>query len=323
VKAAEESSPLNGAPAALLGHQVVSNLGDYALFSSNGLDLYLIPGDRFAPIANAVGILREHTYRQQLSGSGHSHDLDSRDPYYEHFLLVDRSTSELAGSARLQFVPGQDKEHNPSRHLIPKGHQSYLEHVYPGIKANLAQQGHHLEIGRVALAPCFQRLPHTLMCLFRGGLQVAISSGYTSIHGLVSYNHFSYSNAVNNLFLSSLISQPFAEVNQSPPQPRYPLSGIHQRQQAGQPTTIQGLEMQIRTELEPSFRLPVLLRQYINLMEAKVRNLSLALDFNQITEILMAADLTQIPASRLQHFTGFPHQPVYQRFSWYRGLRAA
>jgi hypothetical protein len=62
-----------------------------------------------------------------------------------------------------------------------------------------------------------------------------------------------------------------------------------------------------------------LLRQYINLMEAKVRNLSLALDFNQITEILMAADLNRIPAGRLQHFIGFRHHPVYRQFSWYRG----
>jgi hypothetical protein len=54
-------------------------------------------------------------------------------------------------------------------------------------------------------------------------------------------------------------------------------------------------------------------------MEAKVRNLSLALDFNQITEILMAADLNRIPAGRLQHFIGFRHHPVYRQFSWYRG----
>ena len=83
--------------------------------------------------------------------------------------------------------------------------------------------------------------------------------------------------------------------------------------------TIQGLEQHIREQLEPSFRLPVLLRQYINLMEARVRNLSLARDFNQITEILMAADLSRIPRRRLQHFIDFVHQPVYRRFSWYRG----
>ena len=54
-------------------------------------------------------------------------------------------------------------------------------------------------------------------------------------------------------------------------------------------------------------------------MEAKVCNLSLARDFNQITEILMAADLSRLPKDRLSFFIDVDHQPVYQQFSWYRG----
>ena len=65
--------------------------------------------------------------------------------------------------------------------------------------------------------------------------------------------------------------------------------------------------------------LPVLLRQYFNLMGAQVCNLSLAKDFNQITEILMAAELNSLPKERLNYFIDVPHQPVYQHFSWYRG----
>ena len=63
----------------------------------------------------------------------------------------------------------------------------------------------------------------------------------------------------------------------------------------------------------------MLLRQYFNLMEAKVCDLSLARDFNQITEILMAADLAQLPEDRLAFFIDVDHHPVYQQFSWYRG----
>lgn len=297
--------------------QIERELSSLLLHSSQGLDLYLLPGERFGPYADAVGILRELTYRQQLSGSGQSRDLDSRDPHYDHFLLVERSSGELAGSARLQFVPGQLSSGSPS--ALPQAHQSYLEHVYPGIKAVLAQQGNHLEIGRVALAPRFQRQPHTLMCLFRGGLQVAWSSGYGSIHGLVSYNHFAYRETVNQHFLSSLMRPPFLEMDQSLPPPRHPVCNLEAALSADPVATIQALEQQTRDHLDPGFRLPVLLRQYINLMGARVRNLSLARDFNQITEILMAADLRRIPERRLQHFIDFPHAPVYRRFSWYRG----
>jgi hypothetical protein len=304
-------------PVSLPLQLVERELSSFRLYSSQGLDLYLLPGERFAPYADAVGILRELTYRQQLSGSGHSHDLDSRDPHYDHFLLVEGSSGELAGSARLQFVPQCHEAEAELR--LPQGSQSYLEHVYPGLKASLARQGNHLEIGRVALAPRFQRLPHTLMCLFRGGLQVAVSSGYGSIHGLVSYNHFAHADAVNERFLSSLMRPPFLDTRQPCPQPRHPLEAIQASTSPGPTHTIQELEQLIRAELAPSFRLPVLLRQYINLMEARVRNLSLARDFNQITEILMAADLKRIPSRRLSHFIDFAHEPVYRRFSWYRG----
>jgi len=322
VSASEGNTPVRRAPAALTDQQVERDFSDVALFNSHGLDLYLIPGNRFEPVASAVGLLRELTYRQQLAGSGQSHDLDSRDLFYDHFLLVERRTGELAGSARLQFVPKKEMDGHPPVGWTPEGHQSYLEHVYPGIKAAHAQQGNHLEIGRVALAPRFQRLPHPLMCLFRGGIQVAISSGYYSIGGLVSYNHFAYDDRVNKQFLSSLISTPFSDTDQTPPQPRHPLRGVEQLKESKRLTTIQALEQQIKKELDPNFRLPILLRQYINLIGARVVNLSLALDFNKITEILMSADLSKMPTERLQHFTGLEHQPVYKQFSWYRGLDA-
>ena len=293
-----------------------SDPADSVLFSVEELDLHLISGDAFAPVADAVGILREATYRQQLSGSGDQRDLDGRDPSYDHLLLVERNSGVLAGAARLQFIPqGTD----PAQ--LPGSQQSYLEHVYPGIKADLASREHHLEIGRVALAARFQRQPASLMALFRGGLLIAQHSGYATLHGLVSYNHFAYSDAVNSRFLSALMQPPYRRLTPVLPAPRHPLTSVSASTTPHPITTIQALEVQLRDEIDDSFRLPVLLRQYFNLMEAQVCDLSLAKDFNQITEILMAADLRRIPAERLAYFIDLDHQPIYQQFSWYRGDR--
>ena len=284
------------------------------LFSVDGLDLHLIQGSQFAPVADAVGILREATYRQQLSGSGDQRDLDGRDPAYDHLLLIERDSGVLAGAARLQFIPqGTDAAD------LPGSDQSYLEHVYPGIKADLARRENHLEIGRVALAARFQRQPASLMALFRGGLLIAARSGYATLHGLVSYNHFAYDDAVNSRFLSALMRPPYRRLEPVLPAPRHPLDSINPSTTPHPVDNIQALEVQLRQEIDDSFRLPVLLRQYFNLMEAKVCDLSLARDFNQITEILMAADLNNIPAERLTYFVDLDHQPIYQRFSWYRG----
>ena len=291
-----------------------ANRATTLLFQLDGLELHLIPGSTFETVADAVGTLRESTYRQQLSGSGNTRDLDGRDTSYDHLILLESNTGALAGSARLQFIPQFS-----SAEQLPSSQQSYLEHVYPGIKAMLAGQNHHVEIGRVALAPRFQRQPHSLMALFRGGLLIAAHSGYNVLHGLVSYNHFAHSEAVNTTFLSALLRPPYRRTSPTLPPPRHPINNIQPSDSTHPSGNVQALEMAIRQEHSEDFRLPVLLRQYFNLMEAKVCNLSLARDFNQITEILMAADLSRLPKDRLSFFIEVDHQPVYQQFSWYRG----
>ena len=263
-------------------------------------------------VADSVGLLREATYRQQLSGSGDERDLDGRDAHYDHLLLVERSSGALAGAARLQFIPAGSTN-------LPGSEGSYLEHVYPGIKAQLAARQNHVEIGRVALAQRFQRQPHSLMALFRGGILLAARSGYDLLHGLVSYNHFAHSDAVNNAFLQALMQPPYRREDLNLPAPRHPIAGIQAKPTPHPSGHIQALEQNIRSTHSDAFRLPILLRQYFNLMQAQVCNLSLARDFNQITEILMAANLRQLPPERLALFIDLPHQPLYQHFSWYRG----
>jgi hypothetical protein len=291
-----------------------ANRAEGLLFQLEGLELHLIPGSSFEGVADAVGTLRESTYRQQLSGSGNTRDLDGRDVAYDHLILLEPSSGALAGSARLQFIP-----QFMAAEELPDSQQSYLEHVYPGIKAMLAEQTPHVEIGRVALAPRFQRQPHSLMALFRGGLLIAAHSGFSILHGLVSYNHFAHSDAVNTAFLSALMRPPYRRTSPALPPPRHPINNIHPDDSTHPIGNVQALEVAIRQEHSDSFRLPVLLRQYFNLMEAKVCNLSLARDFNQITEILMAADLSRLPKDRLSFFIDVDHQPIYQQFSWYRG----
>ena len=294
------------------------NHGDSLLLSLDGLELHLIPGSRFEAVADAVGTLRESTYRKQISGSGNTRDLDGRDAYYDHLILVEPSTGVLAGCARLQFIPQFTQELE-----LPSSQQSYLEHVYPGIKALLAEQTHHGEIGRVALAQRFQRKPHSLMALFRGGLLIAARSGFNLLHGLVSYNHFAQSDAVNTAFLSALMRPPYRDTDVALPPPRHPINTIKSDDSLHPIRNIQALELEIRKEYDDGFRLPVLLRQYFNLMGAKVCDLSLARDFNQITEILVAVDLAQLAKERLGFFIDVEHRPVYQQFSWYRGEEKA
>lgn len=113
---------------------------------------------------------------------------------------------------------------------------------------------------------------------------------------------------------------PFRDDNTDIPPARYPRGFRGDEHHAGGSCqSIQKLEGETQKQLA-SFKLPVLLRQYINLMGAKTHDISVAKDFNQITEILMTADLTKVPRRRLRHFVGFAHAPVYRQFPWFRGL---
>ena len=264
------------------------------LFSIEGLEPHLLPGKRFAPVADAVGLLREATYRQQLSGSGDQRDLDGRDSHYDHLLLIEPGSGALAGAARLQFLPKHCETDD-----LPDGSQSYLEHVYPGIKARLTSLGNHLEIGRVALASRFQKQPHSLMALFRGGLLIAARSGYDTLHGLVSYNHFAHREPVNQAFLSGLMRPPYLQSQPSLPALRHPPTTV---QASDEPNPITNIQVG-STSVSNTGRVPAAgTAASVRTDGRRVCGLSLARDFNQITEILMAADLSHSSrASRLLH----------------------
>ena len=150
----------------------------------------------------------------------------------------------------------------------------------------------------------------------RGGLLIAARSGFSILHGLVSYNHFAYSDTVNTAFLGTLMRPPYRRTSPALP-PRVTRSTTSIRMTAATDQQRSG-PVAIRQEHSDDFRLPVLLRQYFNLMEAKMCNLSLARDFNQITEILILP-ISHACRGRLSFFIEVDHQPVYQQFSWYRG----
>ena len=137
-----------------------ANQASSLLFRLDGLELHLISGSRFEAVADAVGTLRESTYRQQLSGSGRSRDLDGRDEAYDHLILLEPAV-EPWRIARLQFVPQfTDADCFPAA-SSPTWSMSTRDQVF------LAE---HPSRGNRSRGPGpFQRQPHSLMALFRGG----------------------------------------------------------------------------------------------------------------------------------------------------------
>jgi hypothetical protein len=252
-------------------------------FGNDRFCAYFLSPEQFQNVATWVGSVRALTYRR-ISPHGPSDvDLDGRDAHYWHLLVWDQLRGALAGSLRMalsRWHPGGWD-----------GNRSYLEHCYPGLDASLAQRGlPYAEIGRTFVAAPYQRSSLVLMVLLQGMASIPLATGHHHLLGMVSYNHFEHGEALNRSFLASLMIPPFRDPLEVPP-PRHPLAPAEQPLDPLAAKHYGDLERGLEERYQEPFRVPVLMRCYAQFGNARVAGLSLARDFNQITEILMHCDL--------------------------------
>ncbi len=264
-------------------HQLTGDLDNQRCFGNERFCAYFLSPDQFQQVAAWVGSVRARTYRR-ISPHGPSEvDLDGRDSHYWHLLVWDRERGALAGSLRMALSLWHDRGWD--------GRHSYLEHCYPGLDASLRERNlPYAEIGRTFVAAPYQRTSPVLMVLLQGMVSIPLATGHSHLLGMVSYNHFAHRQELNRHFLASLMIAPFRD-SLEVPAPRHPLvddlSGLEPIH-AGQ---YGELERGLEERYQEPFRVPILMRCYSQFGNAQVVGLSLARDFNQITEILMHADL--------------------------------
>jgi len=263
-------------------------------FQNDRFSAYFLSPQHFRNLAPWVGAVRASTYRHLSPHGPRTVDLDGRDAHYWHLLVWDRRDRALAGSLRMALSGWHNAGRDGSRH--------YLEHAFPGLDRHLS--GQHLsyaEIGRTFVAPPYQRTSLVLMVLLQAMASIPLATGHQHVLGLVSYNHFAHGDQLNRQFLAALLAPPFRDPL-SAPSPRHPITGLPDPCDAPPPATLRELEHQLRERYQEPFQVPVLLRRYRQLGNARVMGLSLARDFNQITEILMHCDLRQLSARQRRSF---------------------
>lgn len=269
-----------------LSQHLTVELESQRCFGSDRFWAYFLSPEQFQNLATWVGTERAITYRRVSPKGPSDLDLDGRDAHYCHFLVWDHLKGALAGSFRMA-ISGW---HSPGW----SGNYSYLEHCYPGLDASLAQRGlAYAEIGRTFVASPYQRSGQVLMVLLQGMVSIPIATGHHHLLGMVSYNHFEHGEAVNRHFLASLMTSPFRD-SLEVPQPRHPLPPAQQPLDPLPANHYGELERGLEERYQEPFRVPTLLRAYAQFGNARVAGLSLAKDFNQITEILMHCDLNRL-----------------------------
>ncbi len=277
----------------------------YRCLEYENFSAYFLPPHQFPIVASAIGRLRASSYREISPHGPGEVDLDGRDGHYWHVVVWDHEQRQLAGSLRLALSEWHGHEWS--------GRDSYLEHCYPGLDAFLkSKRMAYAEIGRTFVADSHRRTTPALFLLLRAMASLPMATGHRHLFGMVSYNQYRYSDALNQALFTALQQPPYRG-ELAIPAARHPLDDdsldLSKSSAVGDDADrvqLSGsyliLERAIRQQWGEGFSLPVLLRKYSSFGNAKVIALSLAKDFNQIVEILMHCDLATLSAKQRRFF---------------------
>ena len=274
----------------------------------HALEALLLHPQEFAAIEADLGALRGTAYQQVSPLHPGSTDLDHRDPHYWHLLIWDHNSHSLAGAQRLRF-----SRLNPT---ASSSATSYLEHCYPGIDEALTNARHsYIELGRVFVSPEHQQEMRILPALIRSTVMLMQDTDHNWTLGMLSYNHLKQKTDSVYRFLSRIQQKPF-NIELPIVKPRHSFetpntkirTGIIKRDESC--NSYRSLEKSIQED-DHSFKIPRLAALYDYVCKSKVASISVAKDFNQIVEILMAGSLSSAPPLLRHQGLNLDRRPVW------------
>jgi putative hemolysin len=283
--------PAERVAAELLQAEKLADLND-------GKQAWLFKGALNSAVMREIGRLRELTFRKVGEGTGARRDLDAYDPHYEHLVLWDTKTLRIVGAYRLG---------HGGRLISERGmsglYTSSLFHYSPALESRLAQG---LELGRSFIAPAYWRT-RALDQLWQGiGLYLQRHAELRYLFGPVSMSvslprearewiavaHQHYFGAPG----LAEARQPFVVSPSVIERVRHSLEGLDTQQGLGK----------LKHHLDAlGVSLPVLYRQYVDLVEAEgVQFLGFGEDpgFSGCVDGLVMLDLANLkPAKRARY----------------------
>ncbi len=292
----KESDLIKPIPKPLLKKEFDEIRKSHELFSSGNYCVicapaYLIPG-----LLIETGRQREITFRLAGEGTGKNCDIDEYDSYYHHIIMWDTYEQRIAGGYRI----GKGRE-IIERYGIKGLYVNSLFDIKDEFEYTLRES---LELGRSFVTPDYQRRVLPLYLLWKGIFSFLIKNQeYRYLIGPVSISkdisEFSKKIIVEftqkycfNHDLSYMVT----------PRKRFQCTGRNivdsEILVAGTEKNIGKLES-IITDVEPGFRIPVLLKKYLGL-NAKILGYNIDPGFNNCLDGLMFLDLYDVPKKFLK-----------------------
>lgn len=265
--------------------------GEYELFTAKNYSIVCAPTWVIPGIISEIGRLREMTFREVGEGTNKSIDIDEYDLYYNHLFIWDSDANKIAGSYRI----GKGKDITSLY-----GHKGFYINSLFRIKKNfLPVLKESLELGRSFIVKDYQKKAFPLFLLWKGIMLFLLSNQeYRYLIGPVSISN-DFSRFSKSLIVEFVRTYFFDEEKARYIEPRKKFVVKHDKAIDRKvfidvaDHDISRIE-RIITDIEPGYRIPVLLRKYLEL-NGKIIGFNVDPKFNDCLDGLLIVDLYSTP----------------------------
>jgi putative hemolysin len=273
----------------------IEDLESFRVWQEKNYEVYITPTSIIPNILREIGRLREITFREVGEGTNKKIDLDNYDIYYHHLFIWDKDQQNIVGAYRI----GKGDEI-----LNTMGRRGFYlselfkikEPFYP-----LLRKG--IELGRSWIRKEYQLKPLPLFLLWKGILKYLLDNPqYRYMFGPVSisnnFSKFSKSLIVDYITKNHFDYELAAYVK---PKNKFKadLSAIDKNLLIESSESLKDLDSLISDIENSHIKIPVLLRQYMNL-NAKIICFNIDPKFSDCLDGFMVVDMQNIPSEMLE-----------------------
>lgn len=273
----------------------VAQLETFRVWSEKKYEVYITPTSHIPNILREIGRLREITFREVGEGTNKKIDLDNYDIYYSHLFIWDNELQNIVGAYRI----GKGDEI-----LDTMGRRGFYlselfkikEPFYPILRKGI-------ELGRSWIRKEYQQKPLPLFLLWKGILKYLLDNPqYRYMFGPVSISN-NFSKLSKSLIVNYITKNHFdyelAHFIKPKNKFKADLSGIDKDLLVETSDSLKDLDSLISDIENSHIKIPVLLRQYMNL-NAKIICFNIDPKFSDCLDGFLLVDAQNIPAEMLE-----------------------
>ncbi|MDO9512829.1 MAG: lysophospholipid acyltransferase family protein [Bacteroidales bacterium] len=269
----------------------VESLNEHLLFSVKDYDVFCTQKINIPNIMAEIGRLRETTYRDVGEGTSKKTDLDRFDEYFHQLFIWDNINYKIVGAYRIGLGREIIAQHGLEGFYINS--LFYIDKSMEPIMTNA------LELGRSFIVKEYQRKAMPLFMLWKGLFALLLKHDYRYLIGPVSISgKFSnVSKALVSEFLKAFyFNQEVAPLIKNRVKTQIKLDKEIDKESFLKATNgdFAKLDKYIQS-IDPSYTTPVLVKQYVSMLNTRAIGFNVDPEFNNCLDALMMINITEAP----------------------------